>query len=66
MSAVGTADADAPPASAKVNPAAPNTGTVAAAVASSVQFTGAFAQAATGTTHVDVGGTTVYDLSAHK
>jgi hypothetical protein len=27
MSAVGTADADALPASAKVNPAAPNTGT---------------------------------------
>jgi hypothetical protein len=39
------------------NLAAPNTGIVAAAAGSSVQFTGAFAQASTGTTRVDIAGT---------
>jgi hypothetical protein len=38
--------------------AAPNSGLVSATAGSSVQFTDAFAQAATGTTHVDIGGTT--------
>jgi hypothetical protein len=39
------------------NLAAPNTGLVTASAGGSVQFTGAFAQAAAGTTHVDVAGT---------
>ncbi len=37
--------------------AAPNSGIVSAAAGSTVAFTGAFAQAAAGTVHVDVGGT---------
>jgi hypothetical protein len=39
------------------NLAAPNTGTVSAAVDTKIEFTGAFAQSAGGTTHVDIGGT---------
>ncbi len=39
------------------NLAAPNSGIVSAAVDSKVEFTGAFAQTAAGTTRVDIGGT---------
>ena len=39
------------------NLTAPSTGLVTAAAGGSVQFTGAFAQAAAGTTHVDIAGT---------
>jgi hypothetical protein len=38
------------------NLAAPNSGVVAATSGSSVQFTGAFAQSAVGTTHIEIGG----------
>jgi hypothetical protein len=40
------------------NLAAPNAGIVSAGAGSSVQFTSAFAQAATGTTRIDIAGTT--------
>jgi hypothetical protein len=40
------------------NLAAPNSGIVSAGAGSSVQFTSTFAQAATGTTHIDIAGTT--------
>lgn len=41
------------------NLAAPNSGIVSAGAGSSVEFTGTFAQASTGTTRIDIGGTAI-------